>query len=162
MSAERSFRPISPSDDAAMAQVIRTVMPEFGAGGEGFAIKDAEVDSMSEAYSRPRHAYFVVEQDGRVVGGGGIGPLAGGPDDTCELRKMYFLPEARGAGMGETLLRHCLDTAKQLGFRRCYLETLGSMHAAMKLYERMGFARRDSPLGSTGHFGCNRWYARDL
>lgn len=155
---ELTLRPIRPSDDSALAAVIRTVMPEFGAGGEGFAIQDAEVDKMSAAYGRPRHAYFVIEKDGRVVGGGGIGPLVGGPEDTCELRKMYFLPEARGAGMGERLLRHCLAAAAELGFKRCYLETLCSMKAAMGLYEKLGFQRRDAPLGATGHFGCNRWY----
>ena len=46
-------------------------------------------------------AYFVVELDGRVVGGAGIGPLAEGPAGTCELRKMYFLGEARGQGQGQ-------------------------------------------------------------
>src|SRR4051812_38848072 len=153
-----SFRPIRPSDDPAVAAVIRTVMPEFGASGEGFAIKDAEVDSMSAAYSRPRHAYFVVERDGRVVGGAGVGPLVGGPDDTCELRKMYFLPDARGHGMGEQLLRQCLQSARELGFTRCYLETLNSMTAAMKLYEKVGFKKRGCAIGATGHFGCDRWY----
>ena len=43
-----TMRPIEPRDDAAMARIIRTVMPEFGADGPGFAIHDAEVDTMSE------------------------------------------------------------------------------------------------------------------
>ena len=66
-----TIRPIAPGDDAAMAAVIREVMPEFGAGGEGFAINDPEVDWMHRAYSAPRSAYFVVEVDGAVIGGGG-------------------------------------------------------------------------------------------
>jgi len=53
------IRPIEPRDDAAVARVIRTVMPEFGADGPGFAIHDAEVDAMHAAYSQPRSAYFV-------------------------------------------------------------------------------------------------------
>ena len=57
------IRPIAPGDDAAMASVIRTVMPEFGAVGSGFAISDPEVDWMSRAYSEPRCAYFVVERN---------------------------------------------------------------------------------------------------
>ena len=96
MTANASIRPIEPADDAAMAAIIRAVMPEFGASGDGFAINDPEVDWMSRAYSEPRHAYFVLERDGRVLGGAGIAPLAGGDASTCELRKMYFLPEARG------------------------------------------------------------------
>ena len=157
-----TIRPIQPDDDAAIAAIIRTVMPELGAVGQGFAITDPEVDWMSRAYAAPRHAYFVVERDGRVLGGGGIAPLAGGPDDVCELRKMYFLREARGLGAGTALMARCLGAARGFGFRQCYLETLTGMDAAMRLYERSGFRRIDAPMGATGHGGCNRFYLRDL
>ena len=157
-----AIRPIRADDDAAMAAVIRTVMPEFGATGCGFAINDPEVDWMSLAYAEPRHAYFVVERDGAVLGGGGIAPLAGGDGDTCELRKMYFLPEARGFGAGAAMMATCLDAARGFGFARCYLETLSGMDAAMRLYERSGFRRIDRPMGATGHGGCNTFYLREL
>ena len=79
------IRPIVPADDAAMAAIIRAVMPEFGATGCGFAINDPEVDWMSRAYAAQRSAYFVAEDEtGRVIGGGGVAPLEGGDADTCE------------------------------------------------------------------------------
>ncbi|NOK07744.1 GNAT family N-acetyltransferase [Corallococcus exercitus] len=162
MSTELTLRPIEARDDAAMAAVIRAVMPEFGADGPGFAIHDPEVDAMSTAYSRPRHVYFVVEHGGQVVGGAGIAPLDGGAPDVCELRKMYFLPKARGHGMGERLLRHCLEFARSAGFKQCYLETLGGMEQAQKLYRKVGFEPLCAPMGRTGHFGCDRWYAMNL
>jgi putative acetyltransferase len=149
-------------DDAAMAAIIRAVMPEFGAVGDGFAINDPEVDWMSRAYAQPRSAYFVVERDGIVLGGGGVAPLDGGDGDTCELRKMYFLPQARGLGAGSALMERCLQAARGFGFTRCYLETLCGMDAAMRLYERSGFRRIDAPLGDTGHGGCNTFYLLDL
>ena len=157
-----SIRPIRAEDDARMAAIIRTVMPEFGATGCGFAISDPEVDWMSRAYAAPRSAYFVVERDGVVVGGGGVAPLDGGPEDTCELRKMYFLPEARGLGAGAAMMARCLGAARGFGFARCYLETLSGMDAAMKLYERSGFRRIEAPMGATGHGGCNTFYLLDL
>src|SRR5688500_3188937 len=157
-----TLREIRREDDPAVAELIRTVMPEFGASGAGFAINDPEVDAMSEAYQRPGHVYFVLERDGRLVGGGGVGALVGGEPGVCELRKMYFLPEARGHGQGERPLRTCLEAAKALGYRRCYLETLKSMTAAQKLYTRLGFAPLPASMGATGHFGCDRWYAMDL
>jgi putative acetyltransferase len=157
-----TLRPIRPDDDAGMAAVIRAVMPEFGACGPGFAIKDPEVDHLSRAYAETGSAYFVLERDGRVVGGSGIAPLAGGERGVCELRKMYFLPEARGRGQGRAMLELCLETARRLGYRRCYLETLTGMDAAMRLYEQAGFTQLCAPLGATGHFGCDRWYAHDL
>jgi putative acetyltransferase len=160
--ADFLLRPIRSDDDAAVAALIRTVMPEFGAVGEGFAINDPEVDWMSRAYAEPRCAYFVIERDDAVQGGGGIAPLAGGDPGTCELRKMYFLPSLRGLGAGAALMQRCLDAARAHGFERCYLETLCGMTAAQKLYERSGFARIDSPLGDTGHGGCNTFMLREL
>ena len=159
---EPTVRPIRAEDDAAVAAIIREVMTAFGASGPGFAIHDAEVDTMSRAYSAPGHAYFVVEAEGRVLGGAGVAPLAGTNDGTCELRKMYFLPAARGRGMGRRLLERCLAEARALGYRRCYLETLTGMDAAQALYQKVGFVRIPSARGETGHHGCNRFYEREI
>lgn len=157
-----TLRPIRSEDDAAVAAIIRAVMPEFGADGPGFAIHDPEVNGMSTAYSIARAAYWVVEVNGRLVGGGGIAPLQGGAENTAELRKMYFLPEARGLGAGSALLRHLLSVAKSFEFAHVYLETLTGMDAAQRLYEHLGFRRLDKQQGCTGHFGCNRFYMLDL
>jgi len=156
------IRPIAASDDAAMASIIRHVMPEFGADGPGFAIHDAEVDRMCEAYAQPRSAYFVVERDSQVVGGGGVAPLQNGDADVCELRKMYFLPAARGIGAGSAMMQRCLDAARAFGFRRCYLETLTGMDAAQALYKRSGFTALCAPMGGTGHFSCDRFFILEL
>jgi putative acetyltransferase len=157
-----AIRPIEPRDNAAVANVIRTVMPEFGADGPGFAIHDAEVDGMHAAYTRPRSAYFVVERNGVVLGGGGVAQLEGGAEDVCELRKMYFLPEARGIGAGAAMMQRCLNAARGFGFKRCYLETLTGMDAAQSLYRKHGFAQMDQPMGGTGHFSCDRFFILDL
>ena len=164
-----SIRSIRPTDDAPMADIIRAVMTSFGASGPGFAIHDPEVSAMSSAYAPPGHAYFVVEapaaENGAppcILGGGGIAPLSGTDDGTCELRKMYFLPEARGLGAGRALLERCLAHAEELGYVRCYLETLDGMDAAQALYRKVGFEPRPGPRGATGHSGCNRFYQRDL
>jgi putative acetyltransferase len=161
------IRPIEARDDAAIAAIIRSVMPEFGASGCGFAINDPEVDWMHRAYAEPRSAYFVIERNDAsghpvVEGGGGIAPLSGGDSSICELRKMYFLPSLRGLGAGAALMTRCLDAARECGFQRCYLETLTGMDAAMRLYERSGFRRIDAPMGATGHGGCNTFYLREL
>ena len=162
MTLEFAIRPIVAADDAAVAQIIRAVMPEFGADGPGFAIHDPEVDRMSAAYSAKRCAYFVVEHAGQVLGGAGIAPLDGADPAVCELRKMYFLPQLRGAGAGRALIQVCLDAAREAGFRQCYLETLTGMDAAQKLYGASGFERIDHAMGATGHFGCNRFYLLQL
>ncbi|HEV7121991.1 MAG TPA: GNAT family N-acetyltransferase [Rhodanobacter sp.] len=157
-----SIRPIEPRDDPAMAAIIRAVMPEFGADGPGFAIHDAEVDAMHESYAQPRSSYFVVERDGVVIGGGGVAPLQNAEPNVCELRKMYFLPIARGIGAGSAMMQRCLDAARMHGFARCYLETLTGMEAAQALYKRSGFTALCAPMGGTGHYSCDRFFIRDL
>lgn len=145
-----------------MAAIIREVMTSFGAYGPGYSINDPEVDAMSAHYPEPRAAFFIVEDGGHVLGGGGIGPLADAEADVCELRKMYLLPELRGRGIGEKILRRCLDAARVRGYRRCYLETLTHMDAAQRLYAKAGFTPLHGPLGATGHSSCNRHYLLEL
>ncbi len=159
--ARFTLRPMRSTDDGAITDIIRSVMPEFGADGPGFAIHDAEVGAMHAAYARGGAAYFVIEVEGRVLGGGGIAPLDG-EDGVCELRKMYFRPGLRGLGAGTALIGRCLHAARRMGYRQCYLETLTGMDAAQALYERAGFQRVAQAMGGTGHFGCNRFYLRNL
>jgi putative acetyltransferase len=156
------LRPIRKDDNAAMAGIIRTVMTEFACTAEGFAIHDPEVDRMFETYRLPRSAYFVIDDCNSVAGGAGIASLKGGDADTCELQKFYILKEYRGQGYGRQLLNACLRAASEQGFKRCYIETMAHMDQASALYLDNGFRKIDGKLGNTGHFSCNRWYAKDL
>lgn len=158
-----TLRLIQPEDNAAIAALIRTVMPEFGARGEGYAINDPEVDAMAHAYTRPNHIYYVIESsDGVLLGGGGVAPLTGADSSICELRKMYFYPELRGLGWGSKLLARLLNEARHLGFNICYLETLERMTSARALYAKFGFNKLCAPMGNTGHHKCDAWFAKDL
>lgn len=157
-----TVRPIEKRDNAAMADIIKTAMTEFGAVGPGYSIIDDEVNAMFEAYSAKRCAYWVAESGGTVIGGAGIAPLREGDADTCELKKMYFKAEARGKGLGHRLIQLCLDSAREFRYRRCYLETLKRMTAANKLYEHHGFEKLPKPMGNTGHYKTDHWYVKNL
>jgi len=156
------IRLIQPEDNARVAEIIRIVMPEFGASGEGFAIHDNEVDNMYKAYTQKRCAYYVCEAEGTIVGGGGVAPLEGGDENTCELKKMYFLPEGRGKGYGQKVLDECLKAAREIRYSYCYLETFNTMSDAMKLYGKNGFEKISGPCGNTGHFACDTFYRKQL
>lgn len=160
--AKTKVRRIEPEDNSSIATIIRTVMTEFGAVGHGYSIEDAEVDSMYDVYSEPRSEYFVVEDDGKVVGGGGIGPLVGGDESICELKKMYFIPSARGRGLAVAVLKRCLKSARRFGYRTMYLETLTHLQQAQKLYQRFGFRFIESSLGATGHHKCDSFMTLEL
>jgi putative acetyltransferase len=75
---------------------------------------------------------------------------------------MYFLPVARGKGLGAQLITVCLDKAKEFGFENCYLETLPYMEAAVKLYKKYGFLNLDKPMGNTCHYSCNVWMIKKI
>jgi len=157
-----SIRKIQPSDNAAMAKVIRTVFEQEGYPLTGTAYADPQLDSLYETYQVPKSLYFVIEFEGQILGGGGIAPLDNGDATTCELQKMYFLPNIRGKGVGQQLIQQCLTAAVQLGYHHCYLETLPQMKVAQHVYQKMGFTYLDAPMGSTGHTSCPVWMIKSL
>lgn len=157
------LRPVRLQDNPHLAQVIRLVSAEFGlTADKGFTVADPNLDTLFENYAQPGAAYWVVEWQGRVMGGGGIAPLIGSEADICELQKMYFLPEVRGFGLARHLAEQAMAFARQQGFKRCYLETTSTLTQAIKLYEQLGFAHIDGPLGCTGHVDCEVRMLRTL
>ncbi|KAF0855572.1 GNAT family N-acetyltransferase [Pantoea dispersa] len=148
-------RPIIAADNPRIAQVIRDVSAEFGlTADKGYTVSDPQLDRLFELYSAADSAYWIVEHEGQVVGGGGVAPLACSAPDICELQKMYFLPSVRGLGLARELALRAMDFARQRGFRRCYLETTGSLTRAIKLYQSLGFEQIEGAMGCTGHVDC--------
>jgi len=156
------IREIKTEDDAQVAAVIRAVLVEMGAPKVGTAYADEALDVMTATYAQNDRAYFVVDEGGEIIGGAGVAPLENFEDAICELQKMYFLPEARGKGLGAKMMAICLEKAKSLGYDKCYLETLPYMTDATKLYATSGFQNLDAPLGDTGHYACNVWMIKTL
>lgn len=155
---EITIRPIEPQDNASLALIIRQTLEEFGANHPGTVYYDPTTDALYELFSGTEGAaYFVAEHGGTIVGGGGIYPSKGLPDDTCELVKMYLLPTVRGIGLGKKIISECIAFARSKGFRNIYIETMPELGQAMKTYEKFGFQYLEGPMGETGHFGCDRW-----
>lgn len=157
-----NIRPISIADNPLIATIIRSCLTEFGANKPGTVYYDKTTDHLFELFQENGAAYFIAEQEGDVVGGGGIFPSPGLPAGTCELVKMYLLPLARGTGIGATLMNTCMSKAKEMGFVSMYIETLPELKKAISVYEKFGFDYLDKPLGDTGHFGCSVWMLKSL
>ena len=148
------LRLLTPLDNAAMAAVVRRVSDEHGlTADKGYGVADPTLDSLSEVYRGADSAFWVVEKDNRILGGGGIAPLAG-EVGICELQKMYFLPELRGKGFARKIAATALKFARQQQFKACYLETTASLQAAIELYHSLGFVRIPHAMGQTGHDAC--------
>jgi len=156
------IREIREQDNHRLAEIIRNTLVEFGANKPGTVYYDASTDRLSEVFKMDNSTYFVASIDGEIAGGAGIYPSAGLPHDTCELVKMYLLPQARGKGLGRELLGRCIVFASETGYRHIYLETMPELYLAIALYEKYGFSRLTAPLGNTGHSGCDIWMIRDI
>lgn len=148
------IRPIQKADNEAVAQVIRSVLLEYDVPKVGTAYADPSLDDLYAYYQQDRARYWVIEKEGTVIGAGGIAPLENYSGPVCELQKMYFLPEARGRGLGRKLILMCLDAAREFQYEACYLETMTHMETAQGLYRSIGFDHLDGPMGDTGHFSC--------
>ncbi|MDD3721807.1 MAG: GNAT family N-acetyltransferase [Lutibacter sp.] len=156
------IREIQPEDNPKIAEVIRKILIEFGVPKVGTAYADKILDTLYEAYDTEYAIYYVIEKEGEIFGGAGVKQLDNFEGNVCELQKMYFLPEARGIGLGSKMMETCLKKAKEFGFEQCYLETLPYMEDARKLYRKVGFVDLDGPMGDTGHYSCNLWMLKNL
>lgn len=156
------IREIQIGDNAQIASVIREVFVSDDYPKTGTAFADKQLDFMFETYDKPKAAYFVVEENGKIIGGAGVSQLDNSKENICELQKMYFLQEARGKGIGFQMIQKCLEKAKDFGYEKCYLETLPEMMTAQHLYKKAGFKYLCEPMGNTGHTTCPVWMIKEL
>ena len=156
------IREIQKKDNSCIASAIRQVFILDNFPKTGTAFEDEQLDFMFENYQKEDAIYFVIEDNGKVIGGAGISRLEQSSVTVCELQKMYFLDEARGKGLGFKIVLKCLEKAKEFGFEKCYLETLPQMLIAQHIYRKVGFEYLCHPLGNTGHSSCPVWMLFDL
>lgn len=156
------IREIQQTDNPFLSKIVKDTLAEFGANHPNTVYYDPTTDTLYELFQKEKAKYFVAVVDGKIVGGGGIYPTDGLDTDTCELVKMYLLPEARGLGLGKTLIEKCIATAKESGFKKIYLETMPELKQALNVYAKFGFDYLKGPMGNSGHTGCSLWMLLSL
>jgi len=156
------FRPIEEQDNAEIAELIRTVFREFNIARPGTVYFDPATDDMFKLFRKEGSAYWIAEENGVIIGGCGLYPIQGLPEGCAELVRLYLAAAARGKGIGWHLMELTFETARKLGYRQLYLESLPELGKAISLYEKTGFKPLTAPLGNSGHFGCNIWMLKDL
>lgn len=157
-----SIRKIEPTDNLALAKIIRDALTEFKANKPGTVYFDDSTDHLYELFQQEKGIYNVAIDNDQIVGGGGIVHTTGLAMDTCELVKLYLSPAARGKGIGRALMQKCLEEAKNAGYKKVYLETMPELISAIPLYEQFGFTYLTGALGNSGHSGCDIWMIKSL
>ncbi len=157
-----TIRTIEPADNPALANIVRNTLAEFGANHPGTVYYDSTTDALYQLFQQKHSIYYVALMDNTIIGGGGIFPSPGLPNDTCELVKMYLLPQARGHGIGKMLIERSLQFAKDEGYKNVYLESMPELKKALTIYEKFGFYYLKGPMGNTGHTGCAIWMLKEL
>lgn len=154
------IREIQEKDNEQVESLIRTCLIEFGANKPGCAWEDKNLGKFYQVYHTEKSKYWVVEDNGKIVAGCGIGPLSN-TENICELQKMYSLKDVRGTGIADELLKISLEFAKKY-YKKCYLETFSNMMAANKFYKKHNFIKLEKPIVETEHYACDVWYIKEL
>jgi putative acetyltransferase len=131
------IRDWQPADRDAAADVIRTVLAEYGLGWEPTGA-DQDVLQVERAYQQVGGAFWVVEQVGEIVGTAAYYPIARGTQ-AVEIRKMYLRPGVRGKGLGRWLLTQLETAIAEADYQEIWIETASVLREAVQLYERSGY-----------------------
>jgi GNAT superfamily N-acetyltransferase len=99
---------------------------------------DADLTRISAAYHDAGGAFWVLEDDGRVVGTVAVVPLS---SDEVEIKRVYLDSSLRGRGLGAMLVEHAFAWARAHGHRRARLWSDVKFTRAHVMYERLGFLR---------------------
>jgi len=157
-----TFRPIEQKDNKEIAALIRVIFREYKIDMPGTVYTDPTTDNLFELFRMPGSEYWIAEENGIIIGGGGVYPTPMLPEGCAELVKLYLAVTHRGRGIGKEIINMIFKSAVRLGYRQLYLESFPELDRAISLYEKTGFKYISKPLGNSGHFACNVWMIKDL
>jgi ribosomal protein S18 acetylase RimI-like enzyme len=137
--------------------VVRELFQEYveGLGIDlSFQRFDDEVTALPGKYATPAGRLLLAWHGAQAVGCIALRRI---DEATCEMKRLYVRPQARGESLGRRLVLRLCEEARLAGYSRICLDTLASMASAQKLYESLGFKPIDpyvyNPLPGTKFLG---------
>jgi ribosomal protein S18 acetylase RimI-like enzyme len=136
------IRDVRPEEYAAVGEMVVDVYRSIIPGLDDYADELRGVADRIESGA----PVWVAEEEGELAGTvtyvPGAGPYAEFKDPNgAGIRMLAVLPEFQGRGIGEALVRACIDRARTDGRQCVYLDTTQWMETAQRLYRRIGFVR---------------------
>jgi putative acetyltransferase len=152
-----TIRPWEVADRQAVAEVIGTVLAEYGLGWEPEGA-DRDVLEIEKYYLETGGEFWILlNAGGQVIGSAGYHPISRSVG-AVEIRKMYLLRAYRGRGLGRYVLGELEKAIKLRGFQEIWIETASVLKEAVQLYENNGY------VASSGveTVRCDRVYVKKL
>ena len=135
-----TIRAAENKDFTGIIALVATVLDELGMELDPDGI-DADLSDIEGNYVAAGGLFVILQDEqGEIAGTAGLMRIN---ERQCELRKMYFLPEVRGQGWGDSLMDFLIDSAGRLGFDEIHLETNNTFQAAIGLYLKVGFEPKE-------------------
>ncbi len=158
-----NFIELTPDYDLALADLIRDNLKKHALDIPGTVYFDDNLNHLSDFYLADhdkRYYCVLIDDEGKLVGGIGLAEFEFF-EDCCELQKLYLADEVKGSGLSYRLISLIEDKAKELGYKRMYLETHDNLAAAIHVYERAGFKEIEKP-SFVVHATMNRFFVKEL
>ncbi len=154
---------LTPAYDLELAELIRVNLKKHALDIPGTVYFDDNLNHLSDYYldnPEKRHYYIATNDNDKLIGGIGLAEFEYF-DDCAELQKLYLYDKAKGRGLGYTLISLIEDKARDMGYKKLYLETHTNLEAAIHIYEKCGYEEIDKPAGVV-HATMNRFYIKEL
>jgi putative acetyltransferase len=115
---------------------------------------DQELAELLGDYAPPGGRLLLAEFDNELAGCVALHKFDG---DICEMKRLYLRPKFRGQGLGRVLAEAIIAEARQIGYLRMRLDTVGPvMKDAVAMYRKLGFREiapyRANPMAGTLYF----------
>ena len=158
-----NYKKLMPAYDTAVAELVRSNLKAHRLDIAGTVYFDANLYHLSDFYNakRDKRKYFVlVDETDTVLGGVGLAEFEG-ISDCAELQKLYLDDSVKGRGLSYDMMKKVETTARELGYKRMYLETHNNLEAAIHLYEKCGYKEIER-LKTVVHSTMNRFFLKEL
>ncbi|MBI5143524.1 MAG: GNAT family N-acetyltransferase [Candidatus Omnitrophica bacterium] len=105
------------------------------------AYSDSDLERIDEVYGGENESFFVVEEDGEIVGTVGV---KGETENDALLRRLFVDLKHRRHGHGTKLLKTAIDFCRSSGYRRIFFRCTDRMADAMRLCVKNGFKEAEA------------------